>query len=260
MSKERAIDNKNEEIMNVFFEKTLYPAFINFGLMEDAELIRDKNRQVNGMDAIFKVNGDSIVIDNKTRWSMTNRYCEKIAVELRTNNQAGHRFTGWGINPHETNYWMFVHILRADGGNGKGKKCNVTPDNIEKIIIEFIRPDEFHKWLDVKGVTPEKLEQMAIDAEAAFAENTEGLDDIPVSMRQFTYENFRFFNRKTWQHDYDAYISVSADKGMDEDPTNLVINEFVVDNFPSSRVFIWEKDTGLREVPNKRHAPKPLHI
>lgn len=258
--KERVIDNANEEIMNTFFEKTLYPAFIKFGLMEKAELVRDRERQVNGMDAIFEVDGKKIVIDNKTRWSMTNKYCEKIAVELRTNNRAGNRFTGWGIKPHETNYWMFVHILRADGGNGKGKKCNVTPDNIEKIIIEFIRPDELHKWLAIRGISPEKLEQMAIDAETAFAENTKNITDIPVEMRQFTYKNFRFFNKQKWKEDYDAYISVSADKGMDEDPTNLVINEFVVDNFPSSRVFVWEKDKGLKEVPRKRNVAQPLHI
>lgn len=252
-------DRKQErEVTNTFLEKYIHPELIRLGIADGIELTDLRARQINGVDAIYKVGDQDVLIDYKTRYSMTNKWCDKLAVELRAYDVEGQkRFNGWGINPHQTNYWAFIHILDAADGT-KGAKCPVTPDNIRKVKLELIRPDEFHKWLSFKNWTPKTLEEKAIEAEERFKTNSVNCDDPKKAfkLRQNFYDEFKYYAK--WEEKeedrikYNGYISVSAGK-YDEDPTNFVIDEYVADRFDHSRRFIWEKEKGLREVEIKGH-------
>lgn len=135
----RVSDEAMSENIGDFLDRTLYKEnATNF------ERVRDKGRQVKGIDTIFTLNGEKYYCDEKAsvRWRNLNTF----SLEISFIDRRGDIVPGWFVSDKcENDSYLFIWI--DDKGEG------------EKVEAALVRKEAIKEHLEALGWTGEKLEE-----------------------------------------------------------------------------------------------------
>lgn len=273
---DRQRDDSRETVITDFLSEVFYPLLCKEGIIKSFRIEKNWFKQVWGVDAVLTLNdGTEITVDHKTRWSKTNVSNAAIPLELKTNYKDGSRHDGWFLrmSPYlpdkkrsKTQYILSIHLESA--GDGTKDFKDINKDNINKVKFIFFKPDEVYEWLkkyeyhDLKSIV-ERAEEQFNKAVSPYLKSGE---KIPQDIRVYDegyFDKLKFVVRPRYGDPfvtYDGKISISAyraDVG-DENPSSLVVKEFILKRFPSTRCFTYEKGSITEHLLNRNTEPNPF--
>jgi len=208
-------------------------AFIDYynrikGENDTIEIVRDKERQVKGIDVILNYKGKKYTIDLKANTDYINQ--EKplwsFVQEITTLNNNGAPMIGWLLNTNlENEYISFMWIDKTKDG-----KLTCAED-IESAEIAIVKKEKIINYLANLGMTRDLLLSIAFDLRYHNGENVETLTDGK-------YKAVSQFGRIYVGNKYkDGFGIVFSKEGKDEQPVNVMVPRKVL--------------IGLSEIHNK---------
>lgn len=135
----RVSDEAMSENISDFLDRTFYKENTT-----DFERVRDKRRQVKGIDTIFTLFGEKYYCDEKAsvRWRNLNTF----SLEVSFIDRRGDIVPGWFVSDKcENDSYLFIWI--DDKGEG------------EKVEAALVRKEAIKEHIEALGWTREKLEE-----------------------------------------------------------------------------------------------------
>lgn len=265
-------DDRQERMMDRFLVKNVYPLFVKAGIAKEIESVpMTDTRNKIGIDAVYTLaTGKKVFIDNKTRGSFMNSKTHIFAAfELRTSDKEGkNRGPGWLIKaskdinevkkiqgiqnvcptnePSPTDYIMLI-LPYTKNPYEKRQYKDINESDLKSLYILFVRLDELYEYLlSTFNLDMTTIYKTTLEFEKKFYEKTRYMtsDEIPAYLRAC---NEGFENGISKNGHKKAYIHSSINKGMKEDPINLLVNEDDLKKLSHTRWFMFDIYEGLHE-------------
>ena len=140
-------DERCSDIVSDFLNDKFYSKKCKF-----FERINDKERQIQGIDVIFELNGQKYVCDEKAAIRYVNKNLKTFSLELSFINRSGDLHQGWLIDENKINdSFLLVWIDKA--------KQNIisSQDDIEELEFTLIKKESIIEYLNSIGWDVTKL-------------------------------------------------------------------------------------------------------
>ena len=123
------------------------------------ERVTDKERQLQGIDVIFDLNGQHYVCDEKSATDYINKNLPSFIVEIE--HMGGPNFDlireGWFVSKNcVNNTYLFIWVNKADSD----KPTHI--DEIHEVEIALVQKDKIQKYLEAKGWPEDRLKENAV--------------------------------------------------------------------------------------------------
>ena len=125
----RNYDEEAEKIVRDFLIDNFYSKYAN-----DYQIITDKNKQVKGVDSIFKYNDYNYICDEKSAIRYINKNLQTFCFELSFIDKSNAIHDGWLFDTNKINNSFLIIWLDKCKNN-----CLKTKDDINEIQIALIK-------------------------------------------------------------------------------------------------------------------------
>lgn len=199
------------------------------GENDTIEIVRDKERQVKGIDIILNYKGKKYTIDLKANTDYINQKKPlwSFVQEITTLNNDKVPIIGWLLNTNlENEYLSFLWIDKTKDG-----KLTCAED-IESAEIAIVKKEKIINYLANLGMTRELLLSIAYDLRYHNGENVEELTDGKYKAVVSQYGKIYVGNKYK-----DGFGIVFSKTNKDEQPVNVMVPRKVL--------------IGLSEIHNK---------
>ena len=152
----RVIDSIAERALGDFLDEHFYEALHRQDAAFEYERVRDRSRQLRGMDVIVDYHDNHIVIDEKAALHWINQDLRTFSFEL-SSLQSGHRdpVPGWLYNSNaETNRYLLMWIKTWDVRTKQLKKIplgEMTPGNFKEVECVLVERSKVQRYLNRCG-------------------------------------------------------------------------------------------------------------
>lgn len=127
------------------FEETSIQYLQNTNIFKDMniqEIVKDRDRQLRGIDVIAQLYGQDIKVDIKSIASQLPTFCFEISGNINTSQK------GWLINPDvETEYYLIVYHEIIGASSYRQGKALMTQDNVAETEAMLINKETLKKRL-----------------------------------------------------------------------------------------------------------------
>lgn len=124
-------------------------------ICDSFEIVLDKDRQIQGIDSIFKLNDELYICDEKSAIRYANKNLQTFSIELCFINKTDNLNVGWFLNDKNiNNSYLFIWIDKAIVNEFNLFK---SIDDLKKVEIALVKKDKIRKYLDDLGWNKENL-------------------------------------------------------------------------------------------------------
>ena len=128
------------------FEETSIQYLQNTNIFKDMniqEIVKDRDRQLRGIDVIAQLYGQDIKVDIKSIASQLPTFCFEISGNINTSQK------GWLINPDvETEYYLIVYHEIIGASSYRQGKALMTQDNVAETEAMLINKETLKKEIE----------------------------------------------------------------------------------------------------------------
>lgn len=143
----RNYDEEAEKIVRDFLIDNFYSKYAN-----DYQIITDKNKQVKGVDSIFKYNDYNYICDEKSAIRYINKNLQTFCFELSFIDKSNAIHDGWLFDTNKINNSFLIIWLDKCKNN-----CLKTKDDINEIQIALIKKYNIIIYLNTLNWTIDKI-------------------------------------------------------------------------------------------------------
>lgn len=137
----RKEDEKCSDIVSNFLNENFYSKKCKF-----FERIDDKERQIQGIDIIFDLNGQKYVCDEKAAIRYVNKNLKTFSLELSFKDRGGNLHEGWLIDETKINdSFLFIWIDKAK------RDILSSKDDIQELEIALVKKKTIIEYLESIG-------------------------------------------------------------------------------------------------------------
>jgi hypothetical protein len=134
-------DERCSDIVSDFLNDNFYSKKCKF-----FERINDKERQIQGIDVIFELNGQKYVCDEKAAIRYVNKNLKTFSLELSFKDRGGNLHDGWLIDESKINdSFLFIWIDKAK------HDILMSKDDIKELEIALVNKKSIIEHLDSIG-------------------------------------------------------------------------------------------------------------
>lgn len=202
MQSTRVSDTNQESIITQFLENGFFSLY-----GKPYEIVRDKERQVKGIDVVF--NGKNVDIKAQSSKRYINNPTDTFSMELSCLNRNGEEMVGWFLNEELlTDLYAFVWVINATVNEQGGiSSCN----DIHKAELMFVNKILLQDYIATK-----------YDAEALLQESDRArVEGERIS--EYIMDGVKFSHTPT----------------LFEKPCNLVIKKSVLKKFSCGHFYVY---------------------
>ena len=172
-SKLRNEDERCSNIVSSVLDKMFY------NLTDDFERVFDLDRQVKGIDTIFKIGDKTYLCDEKAAIRYVNKKLNTFSLELFFVDSSNKLTYGWLLDDKKiNNSFLFIWIDKADNDILQSEK------DIKEIEIALVCKNRIIDFLDNLGWNKEKLLKKC---ENIIYNKTEYLGNLYIDKCKFSY-------------------------------------------------------------------------
>ena len=152
----RASDSSAERALGAFLDEHFYEVLHRSVSGFEYERVKDRKRQLEGMDVIVDYGGRRVIIDEKAALHYVNSNLKTFAFEL-SSLQRGHRdpVPGWLYNPTaKTNRYLLMWLTTWDAHTKQLKEIpleQIVPENFKEVECILVERSKIQRYLNRCG-------------------------------------------------------------------------------------------------------------
>ena len=205
------------------FEETSIQYLQNTSIFKELniqEIVKDRDRQLRGIDVIAQLYGQDIKVDVKSIASQLPTFCFEISGNINTSQK------GWLINPDmQTDYYLIVYHEVIGASSYRQGKTLMTQDNVASTEAMLIKKETLKK----------EIERNLGDLDV-LVEKIRGYDIHQKSAARFNEKGELVKNKNRM----DIYPVLSC--GLYEQPINVVVRKEVLKKLAIMHWMILDKE------------------
>lgn len=190
-SRQASTSNKKTNwVGDKMFEETSIEYLKNTNIFKDMnvkEIVKDKERQLRGIDVIAQLLGKDVSVDVKSIASQLPTFCFEVSGNIHTNQ------LGWLINPKvETEYYLVVYHDIVGASSYRQGKALMNQDNVASTEAFLIKKEDLKKEIErvlgdlnsvvekIRGYNIQQKSSVKFDETGEIVKNKRKMDIYPV--------------------------------------------------------------------------------